>query len=113
MGQLVEFATTSGDTVLVEVSDRASGQVTRGLHPGTITERAQDTFEDAIRRAHPAIEAVVAQLRSITQSPDEIHVEFGLNLHAEVGAFIAAAGATANFTVALTWRREEQGTPGT
>ncbi|WP_371873669.1 CU044_2847 family protein [Streptomyces tubercidicus] len=47
------------------------------------------------------------QLRAIAQSFDGIHVEFGLSLHSKAGAFIAAAGSTANFTVALTWRRNE------
>jgi len=36
-----------------------------------------------------------------------VQVEFGLDLHAEAGAFIAAASATANFKIAMTWRRTE------
>jgi hypothetical protein len=36
-------------------------------------------------------------------SPDEVQVEFGLDLHAEVGAFIAAA----NFKTAIAWRRTQ------
>jgi hypothetical protein len=32
-------------------------------------------------------------------------VEFGLELSAEAGAFIAAASSTANFKVTLSWRR--------
>jgi hypothetical protein len=34
-----------------------------------------------------------------------VQVEFGLDLHAQAGAFIAAASATANFKIAMTWRR--------
>jgi hypothetical protein len=37
------------------------------------------------------------------QALDEVQVEFGLDLHAEVGAFIAAA----NFKTAITWRRTQ------
>jgi hypothetical protein len=37
------------------------------------------------------------------QAPDEVQVEFGLDLHAEVGAFIAAA----NFKTTITWRRTQ------
>jgi hypothetical protein len=48
---------------------------------------------------------VVTQLRSLAGSPDEVRVEFGLNLHAEAGAFIAAASTTATFTVTLAWNR--------
>ncbi|MER5488836.1 CU044_2847 family protein [Streptomyces sp. NPDC002812] len=107
MGHLVEFSTAEGDTVLIEVRDPAAGMVTRGLRDTAVTERAQKTFEEAVRCARPAVEGVVAQLRTIAESPDEIHVEFGLDLHAEAGAFIAAASTTANFTVAVTWHRNK------
>ncbi|MFJ7206809.1 CU044_2847 family protein [Streptomyces sp. NPDC098789] len=107
MGRLVEFPTAAGATVLIEVRDPPSAMVTRGLRDTGVTERAQKTFEEAVRCARPAVEGVVAQLRAIAETPDEIHVEFGLDLHAEAGAFIAAASTTANFTVAVTWRRKE------
>lgn len=107
MGRLVEFPAEGGSTVLVEVSDQSTGVVTRGIHGPTVSERAQRTFEDAIYRVQPAIQAVVSHIQSAAQSPNEVQVEFGLNLHAEVGAFVAAASTTANFTVTLTWHRNE------
>ena len=39
-----------------------------------------------------------------------MQVEFGLDLHAEAGAFIAAASATANFKIAMTWRQHSEPT---
>ena len=48
---------------------------------------------------------IVAQLRNLAAAPDEVGVEFGLALSAEVGAFITAASTTANFKVSLTWKR--------
>jgi hypothetical protein len=105
MGQLVEFATADGGTVLVEVDAVSSGPVTRGMGSGNVIERANETFDEAVGRVQPAVQGVVARLRALPDAPDEVHVEFGLNLHAEAGAFIASASTTANFTVALTWRR--------
>ena len=105
MDQLVEFPLASGGSVLVQLPEHASGPVTRGLKGAEITERAQQTFEEAVGRVRPAVEGVITQLRSLTEAPDEVHVEFGIDLHAEAGAFIAAVSTTANFTVALTWRR--------
>ena len=105
MGQLVEFPLASGGSVLVQVPEHPAGPVTRGLKGADVTERAQQTFEEAVSRVRPAVEGVITQLRSLTEAPDEVHVEFGLDLHAEAGAFIAAVSTTANFTVALTWRR--------
>lgn len=110
MGQLVEFPLTDGSSVLVEVAENWTGPVTRGLKGSDVTERARQTFEEAIGRVRPAVQAVVAQLRSLAEAPDEVHVEFGLNLQAEAGAFIAAVGTTATFTVALTWRGKSPST---
>ena len=72
-----------------------------------MTERARHTFEDAVERVEPAAQAIITRLRGMAQTPDEVQVEFGLDLHAEAGAFIAAASATANFKIAMTWRRTE------
>ena len=107
MGQLVEFPLATGGSVLVEVTEYAPGLVTRGLKGAEVTERAQQTFEEAVGRIRPAVQGAVAQLRSLAEAPDEVHVEFGLNLHAEAGAVIAAVSTGANFSVALTWRRSE------
>jgi hypothetical protein len=116
MVQLIEFPLSAGGSVLVEAAGRPAAPVTRGLKTTEVVERARQTFEEAVGRIQPAVEGVVAQLRSLAEMPDEVHVEFGLDLHAEAGAFIAAVGTTANFTVALTWRHgtvSERPRPGT
>ncbi len=104
MAELVEFPLAAGGSVLVEVTQHQAGPVTRGLKGAEVTERARQTFEEAVSRIQPAVESVITQLRSLTKTPDEMHIEFGLDLHAEAGAFIAAVSTSANFTVALTWR---------
>ena len=104
MRQLVEFGLNDGGTILVEVHETASvtGPVTRDLCGGQVTERARKTFEDAVQPSNPRPGDHHAALR-MAQAPDEVQVEFGLDLHAEVGAFIAAA----NFKTAMTWRRTQ------
>jgi Trypsin-co-occurring domain 1 len=62
-----------------------------------------------VARVQPAAQALVSRLRSLVDAPEEIGVEFGLELRAEAGAFIAAASSTANFKVTLTWRRDQSG----
>jgi hypothetical protein len=115
MGKLVEFPLADGGSVLIEVAAAELGgapePVTRGLGPREVAERAQRTFEQAVEQVQPAVTAVMGRLRAMTESPDEVHVEFGLNLHAEAGAFIAAASTTANFTVAVTWKRDQKPAP--
>ena len=103
MRQLVEFGLNDGGTILLEVHETASvtGPVTRDLCGGQVTERARKTFEDAVQRRTPARRS--SRGFADAQAPDEVQVEFGLDLHAEVGAFIAAA----NFKTAVTWRRTQ------
>jgi Trypsin-co-occurring domain 1 len=107
MTRLVEFPLQDGGTVLVQVDEATAGPTTRGLGDRhTVTEQAQHTFEDAIARVQPAAQSLVSRLRAMADAPDEVGVEFGLELSAEAGAFIAAASSTANFKVTLIWRRD-------
>ncbi len=111
MTHLIEFPLDSGGSVLVEATERTAGPVTRGLKGPDVVERAHQTFEEAFHRVRPAVDAALAQLRGLAARPDEVRIDFALTLHAEAGAFIAAVGSTANFAVALTWRRSEESTP--
>ena len=46
---------------------------------------------------------IVSKLRSIADSPDEVQVEFGVELSAEAGAIVSKAGGSCQLTVTLTW----------
>jgi hypothetical protein len=106
MVQLVEFPLQGGGSVLVQVDDRDGGGVTRGWGDGErVIEHAQQSFEQAVSRVQPAIQGLLAQLRALAETPEQIQVEFGLQLSAEVGAFVAGASTTGNFKVSMTWHR--------
>ncbi len=111
MKRLVEFPSDGGGTIMVEVEDLApAGQTRRGLSTSAVVERAQNSFEDALEKTRPIASGLIGRLREIGDSavepPDEIQVEFGLLLSAEAGAVLAAASATANFKVTMTWRKD-------
>jgi hypothetical protein len=105
--RLVEFRLDQGGSVLVEVDEAPGGPVMRGLgrDGSTLVEKADKTFEDATAAVTPAARSLVARLRSIEDAPDEVGIEFGVQLSAQAGAFIASVGAEANFRVSMTWRR--------
>ena len=120
MARLVEFPLQDGGAVLVQVDEAGSGPVTRGLGDRvqlvgddlfvtSVTAQSRLTFEAAIGRVQPAAQSLLDRLRSLADAPDEVGLEFGLELNAEAGAFIASASSTANFKVTLTWRRERPG----
>lgn len=109
MTRLVEFATNDGGTVVVEVASTAGSLVTRGgdhsaEHSGVFA-RAQQTFQRALEHVRPAVQGVIDELLSLENRPDELSVEFGIDLHAEAGAFIASASTGSNFTVRMTWNK--------
>ena len=110
--RLVEFPLENGGSVLVQVEDGSTaagyggGEVTRGWgdREERVVKQAQQSFEQAVSRVQPAVQALVRRLRSVAESPEEITVDFGVELSAEVGAFVAGASSTGNFSVSMTWR---------
>jgi len=107
MVQLVEFPLQGGGSVLVQVDDGSAGEVTRGWgdRDMRVVEQARQSFEQAVSRVQPAVQGLLTQLRSLAETPEQIQVEFGLQLSAEVGAFVAGASSTGNFKVSMTWNR--------
>ena len=110
MVRLLEYPLEGGGSVLIQVEDRHSGdgdgEVIRGWgeRDRRVIEQAQESFEQAVGRVQPAVQALLAQVRSLATSPETVSVEFGLELSAEVGAFVANASSKGNFKVSLTWR---------
>jgi len=105
--RLVEFPLNQGGSILVEVDGPSTGAVTRGLGKdrSSLVEEADKTFEDATAAVTPAAKSLIARLRSIDDPPDEVAIQFGVQLSAQTGAFIASVAAEANFKVSMTWRR--------
>ncbi len=111
MKRLVEFPSESGEPILVEVQDAGgAGEPRRGLSTSAVVERAQTSFEDALEKARPMASGLVGKLHAIDDAagnpPEEVQVEFGIILSAEAGAVLAAASATANYKVTMTWKRQ-------
>jgi hypothetical protein len=107
MKSLVEFPLDQGGTVLVEVDAPSTGPVMRGLGKdrAALVVEADKTFEEATAFMTPAAQGLITHLRSMKDAPDEIGIEFGVQLSAQAGAFIASVAAEANFKVSVTWRR--------
>lgn len=107
MRKLVEFPLENGGSVYVEAeSDSLGGEVTRGMRSSELAGEASQTLEAALSRVQPAAVAIVDRLRALADAPEEIGVEFGIQLSAEVGAFVAKASGDANFRVSLRWKRD-------
>jgi hypothetical protein len=115
MTRLVEFPLETGGSVIVEVDDRGirDERVVRGGlgergRPVEIAARAGETLEAAFGRIQPAAGAMVSRLRRLTDAPEEIEIEFGIQLSAELGVIVAHTAGEANFRVRLRWKRDER-----
>jgi hypothetical protein len=76
---------------------------TRGISSGRLIERTQQNLDEVLARARPAVTTLLRQVRGQDDAPDELEVEFGIQISLEVGAYIAAASSTANFRVTMRW----------
>ena len=112
MPELVEYRLEDGGSVLVSVAGSGpdgvdqDGVVTRGWgedRSRRVAEQANETFEAAVAKVRPAADALLASLSGLRSKPDEITVEFAIQLTADAGICIASLGSSANFTIALRW----------
>lgn len=106
MKRLVEFPLEQGGSVLVEIDEAPAGPVMRGLGKDrpSVAERTDKTFEEAVTTVVPAARSLLARLRAGDDPADEISIEFGVQLSAQAGAFIASAAVGATFKVSMTWQ---------
>ena len=108
MPQLIQYPLEGGGTVLVAV-EKTTEPVTRGWgedRAQRVAEQANETFETAVAGVRPAADALLASLSGLRSAPDEITVEFAVQLTAEAGICIATLGSTANFKIQLTWKSD-------
>ena len=117
MADYIQFISSDGGSILVEVEEEEvsaqMGVQKAGLREitGKAVATAQVTFQDALERMlEYNAQAFIQSVRRLPILPNEAELTFGLNATGEVGNLaIAKAGVEANYTVRLTWKREDKG----
>ncbi len=114
MGEIVEMKLASGEAVFIEVLEE-TGVRSRRSESGTlqpmgrgadIVEKAEETFEAALEKVKPAAEAVVKAFKELNE-PDEIGLEFGVQLTSSANAFFLTGKGTATFKLSLKWKSDK------
>ncbi|MCB5167422.1 hypothetical protein LG634_21655 [Streptomyces bambusae] len=104
MAPLARIPLDGGGWLLVE----APPTVTEGpVKAGRFKEAVQElpgSLQQALGPVTAAMRATLEQLRKA--GPDEIAVEFGLDLAVEAGAVITRTGAHCHLTVTVTWQKQ-------
>jgi hypothetical protein len=106
MKRLVEFPLEDGTSLIVEVDEPDTGGVVQASR-GDVIEKAHQTMEKSLEKVKPAAQFMLAQLRKLHDTPDEIQVSFGLKLSSDFGVVLAAVGLEANYSVTLKWVKEK------
>ncbi|MFF4888112.1 CU044_2847 family protein [Streptomyces nigra] len=90
-----------GGSVLVESHDEADGPLKVGRLHDAVRELPH-TVQQALEPVTGLARAALQQLRQA--GPDEIAIEFGVDLSSEAGAIIARTEAACHLAVTVTWR---------
>ncbi|GHB81607.1 hypothetical protein GCM10010347_60520 [Streptomyces cirratus] len=101
MAPLTQIRLEGGDCVLVEGAAGLEGPVKAG-RAGDLIREVPGTFQEALEPVTQAAQAALDQLRKAR--PDEITIEFGVDLAVEAGAVITKGRATCHLQVTVSWR---------
>jgi Trypsin-co-occurring domain 1 len=105
MDVLISVPLEDGGRIVMEADPQTQvGPVPAG-RAGEIVAEAGQTFESTLSAIVPTAEVLLDKLKAV--GPDDITVEFGIKISIEAGAIITKTAGEANFTVTLTWKREE------
>ena len=109
MRTLTSFSLEDNKVIWIEADEIALPAESAGESEASrirnIATKASHTFQESIESIKPALNVLIKGLDKISDRPDEISVEFGLKVNAQVGAVIAASGVEANFKVTLNWKQ--------
>jgi hypothetical protein len=85
---------------------RAEGPVRAG-RLGDVVRELPRTVQESLVPVRETARAVLDQLRDA--GPQEVEVEFGVNLSVKAGAVITGSEAAAHLKVRMVWKRGESG----
>ena len=108
MAPLTRIPLDGGGSVLVEAPAGLEGPVKAGRISDAVHE-LPGTLQAALEPITETARATLDQLRKAR--PDEIVVEFGVDLAVEAGAVITKSTATGHLRVTVSWKKDGSGHP--
>ncbi|MFE7193944.1 CU044_2847 family protein [Kitasatospora sp. NPDC057541] len=102
--QLARVPLEGGGSILVEAEDSAAGPVKAG-RVGDAVRELPESLGSALEPVTGLARTVLHRLREA--GPDEVQVEFGVDLSAAAGVVITRTAAKCHLTVKVVWRKDE------
>jgi hypothetical protein len=106
---VVDVPLAEGGSVLVQVEPAVDGPVVRGAGGPAPVQLASRSFEDMLTGLGPVTRAVLSELRSATEGPSEIELEFAVTLTGEAKILLARAAGEAHFRITVRWPHPSDG----
>lgn len=106
MALLARIPLEGGGYVLVEAPDTAGGPMEES-RIGDAIQDLPETLQEALGPVTEAARVALEQLRKAR--PDDITIQFGVDLSVAAGAVIAKTGAGCHLTVTMAWRGGDAG----
>ncbi|WP_030208776.1 CU044_2847 family protein [Streptomyces sp. NRRL S-87] len=104
MTALARIPLEGGGSVLVETAVGIEGPVKAGRIGDAVREVPQ-TLQSALEPVTRVAQAALEQLRKAR--PDQITVEFGVDLAVEAGAVITKSKANCHLKVSVSWQNDD------
>ncbi|MFI0980438.1 CU044_2847 family protein [Streptomyces sp. NPDC021093] len=104
MHHVVRVPLDGGGAVLFEAAPELAGPVKAGRFGDAVREFPQ-TLQQALEPVGDAARAVLDQMRRAR--PDEIEIEFGVDLSAQAGAVITKGESKVHLKVRVLWKEVE------
>jgi hypothetical protein len=108
MQSLVCMPLEGGGTILFEAGDGAGLEFDGPVKAGRVAEAVRElpqTLQDSLVPVRETARTVLEQLRQV--GPDEVEVEFGVNLSAQAGAVISKGAGAVHLKVRVLWKAAE------
>ncbi|MED7929248.1 CU044_2847 family protein [Nonomuraea sp. LP-02] len=109
MADVVRIPLEGGGVVLVEATGSPGGSTGGPVKAGRVDEAVRSlptTLQAALGPITDGARAVLSQLRKA--GPDEIEIEFGVDLSTEAGAVITKTAASCHLRVTVVWKNGKQ-----
>jgi hypothetical protein len=105
MADLARLSLEDGSTILVE-ADGAKGDGPVQIGRGDVIKDLPAAFQKVMAPVAELAKEAIVQLR--TAAPDEVEIEFGVNLAAKAGAVIAKVDSGCHIKVTAKWQRAQR-----
>jgi hypothetical protein len=103
MPKYVQVAVGDHCTVPVEVPSASERAVVEAGRTKNVASAAVETFSSTMDAITVAAENVIVRAGKLPQRPNELTIEFSVQLAAEAGVVVASTSATANMRVSFRW----------